>query len=198
MLCFDNWETASSVAQVTPVVAGISISSFWERFSVIGKILDKFKGSDFYMELDEDAEDVSSQVSQTAAAVAETVVETVTEVASDVSEKVEAVAEAAVEKAEPPKANAKKASKKSSKKSAPAPAAAPVAAAAPAAPAAPDPVDIIRAALSNSAPTAEGDTTAATPGNFATDYLLPTKPAPRRRPGPSLAKFKTMAKDYKR
>ncbi len=33
------------------------------------------------------------------------------------------------------------------------------------------------------------------PHNFATDYLMPTSNGSRRRPGPSLAPFKGMAKE---
>lgn len=60
-----------------------------------------------------------------------------------------------------------------------------------------DPVELIRAALSNSATTSD-DNGAVPVGNFATDYLVSPSRSGRRRPGPSLSPFKDMAKGMRR
>ncbi|MEM1242270.1 MAG: hypothetical protein AAGI45_20770 [Cyanobacteria bacterium P01_H01_bin.26] len=71
---------------------------------------------------------------------------------------------------------------------APSPAAAPLS----------DPLELIRTAIAASsnqsqpAPEEEAEST------FSTDYLLPNVTSRRRRPGPSLSPFKSMAKDMKR
>ncbi|MEO1590314.1 MAG: hypothetical protein AAFU71_03365 [Cyanobacteria bacterium J06632_22] len=164
---------------------------------MIGKLLGKFKGSEYYMELKEDAVDTASSVSQKAADVASDVSKASAKVVESVSETASAAAETVAKAAEDtaqPKAQSAPA-----KADAPAAPAAPAPVSQPAANQAPDPVDIIRAALATSASvTAEAVTDASQPTNFATDYLVSTKPAPRRRPGPSLAKFKGMAKEFKR
>ncbi|MGD1952296.1 MAG: hypothetical protein ACFB14_22005 [Leptolyngbyaceae cyanobacterium] len=60
-----------------------------------------------------------------------------------------------------------------------------------------DPLELIRTALAASAnQTAAG--AEAAESNFAPDYLAPKPSARRRRPGPSMSPFKSMAKDMKK
>lgn len=60
-----------------------------------------------------------------------------------------------------------------------------------------DPVELIRTALAASATTADEESSEPE-GNFATDYLVTQTLPRRRRPGPSLSPFKSMAKDVRK
>ena len=60
-----------------------------------------------------------------------------------------------------------------------------------------DPLELIRTALAASANQTAPDAEAAE-SNFAPDYLAPKPNARRRRPGPSMSPFKSMAKDMKK
>lgn len=61
-----------------------------------------------------------------------------------------------------------------------------------------DPLELIRTALASSANTAEPKAEVEAESNFSTDYLVPRATARRRRPGPSLSSFRSMAKDMRR
>ena len=74
------------------------------------------------------------------------------------------------------------------------------AAAAPQAPAVSsrDPVDIIRAAIAASGNSSQPTEEPPAEPTFAGDYLMPNPSPRRRRPGPSMSPFKSMAKDMKK
>ena len=61
-----------------------------------------------------------------------------------------------------------------------------------------DPLELIRTALAASANQTTTEAEAAAEAGFAPDYLAPKPSARRRRPGPSMSPFKSMAKDMKR
>ncbi|MEM1253633.1 MAG: hypothetical protein AAGI69_14470 [Cyanobacteria bacterium P01_H01_bin.21] len=61
-----------------------------------------------------------------------------------------------------------------------------------------DPLELIRTALAASANQTAAAEAAAEESNFAPDYLAPKPSARRRRPGPSMSPFKSMAKDMKK
>ncbi len=61
-----------------------------------------------------------------------------------------------------------------------------------------DPVEIIRAALAESAAAAASETPQEPESNYATDFPLPLTQPGRRGPGPSLEMFKDMARQVKR
>ena len=56
-----------------------------------------------------------------------------------------------------------------------------------------DPVDVIRNAIA-----AAGNQSAANEAEETFDYTVPATAAPRRRPGPSMSPFKSLAKDLKK
>ena len=61
-----------------------------------------------------------------------------------------------------------------------------------------DPLELIRTALAASANQPAQEAEVAAESNFAPDYLAPKPSARRRRPGPSMSPFKSMAKDMKK
>ena len=61
-----------------------------------------------------------------------------------------------------------------------------------------DPLELIRTALAASANQTAAKPKETTEANFAPDYLAPKPSARRRRPGPSMSPFKSMAKDMKK
>ena len=61
-----------------------------------------------------------------------------------------------------------------------------------------DPLELIRTAIAASSNQSQPASEDVAEPTFSTDYLLPNATSRRRRPGPSLSPFKTMAKDMKR
>ncbi|MEL6940709.1 MAG: hypothetical protein AAFO84_16120 [Cyanobacteria bacterium J06598_1] len=190
-------------------------------FETIGQTLGVGKKK-YFLELDDAAENsvkalkkpVSKPV-ETAKKASADVAKKVTEVAEAAADKTQAVAKetkaaakSGKKKAAKKVEKAGKAAKKSAeKKAAPAKGkkavaekgekvtAAPEEVAKPAAPAAPDPEELIVAAIAaGGRKTDASGNVVAGATNFATDYLI-TQSSSRRRPGPSLGKFKGMAKD---
>ncbi|MEL7142374.1 MAG: hypothetical protein AAFY33_07265 [Cyanobacteria bacterium J06643_4] len=186
-------------------------------FETIGKTLGVGKEK-YFLELDDAAESVAKNVGKSAKSAAKTakkasaeVVDKAQELASDATATAKEVASDAKDTADKAKAAAKKAKKaapdkKTAKKGKAAkgkaanatPAAEPEAPAAPAAPAAPDPeeliVNAIAAASSGKKLDSAGNVIDETQ-TFATDYLETPIRTRRRRPGPSFAGFKGMAKE---
>lgn len=155
---------------------------------MLGKLLGK-KKKEYFLELSEDAisaiaeplEDLASKVSAPEAS--ETKAETTAE--------------------DGKKAEADKAAKPAAKKAAPAaipelsPAISKAAAAMPQETAKPepmaDPVEVIRNAIATA-----GNQSASNDEQETFDYTVPATAAPRRRPGPSMSPFKSLAKDLKK
>ncbi|MBE9068968.1 hypothetical protein IQ260_20190 [Leptolyngbya cf. ectocarpi LEGE 11479] len=159
---------------------------------MLGKLFGKKsdKKSGYFLELSEEevAALPKAAKEQAAAAVSETVA-AVSEAAEAVSEAVESVASDVA-----PTPSKKAASKKgAASKAAPQQEAAPQKKAAPPAPTN-DPVELIRTAIAASA-----SKSAANSNSTSTfDYRAPVTPVRRRRPGPSMSPFKSMAKGIKR
>lgn len=169
-------------------IFGAIFSVFGSFFGVIGKLFG-FKKSGYYLELGEEG----SEQSAPQAVVATPLVEANSKSAPAQKTKTQktkakatpaeaSVAEAAVSSSSPDGSEVAE-----TKPAEPVPQASVT-----------DPVELIRAALSNSATSSGGSNGAVTAGNFATDYLVLPSRSGRRRPGPSLSPFKDMAKGMRR
>ncbi|MEO1403097.1 MAG: hypothetical protein AAFV72_17865 [Cyanobacteria bacterium J06635_1] len=184
-------------------VFGAIFSLFGSLFGVIGKLFG-FKKSGYYLELVEEGSEQSA--SPTQAAVATPSVEATPKSAPAKKTKAKKTTTAQVAPAESPVVQEAAVSSPSVAEeaavSSPSPDVSEVAQVETAAPvpqvSVTDPLELIRAALSNSGTASGGDNGAVTEGNFATDYLVLPSGSGRRRPGPSLSPFKDMAKGMRR
>ncbi len=192
-------------------------------FETIGKTLGIGKEK-YFLELDDAAEKGVENLKETASKAAKATVETAKEVSSDVVEKVQSVTDEATDKAESAakkgktKAKAtvadakksaaadKKAVKNKDKKvaakgadeSAQSENGAAPAEAKPATqpePRSAEEIIVSAIAAASKKTDSEGKLVDDGPTNFATDHLMPAANGSRRRPGPSFASFKGMAKE---
>lgn len=188
-------------------------------FETIGRTLGVGKEK-YFLELDDAAEESVENVKAVAAKTAKVAVKTAKGVSADVVDKVQSVTGDATDKAESAaddaadkaqsvadktkkaaknkaKAPAKKATGKKSAEGASENGAEQTDGAAPTKPKERSPEEIIVEAIAAASKKtdSEGNVVPDGPHNFATDYLMPTANGSRRRPGPSLAPFKGMAKE---
>ncbi|MEO0350023.1 MAG: hypothetical protein AAF282_08240 [Cyanobacteria bacterium P01_A01_bin.15] len=146
---------------------------------MLGKLFGK--KSNYYLELSE--EDIEALPKPLAAAA-----EKIVPVVNSVTATIESPApEKAVSKNQQTAENGSAAAQPPVE-TAPSPAAAPLS----------DPLELIRTALAASSNQSQSASDDEPEPTFSTDYLLPNATSRRRRPGPSLSPFKSMAKDMKR
>ncbi|CAN5727466.1 hypothetical protein BH23CYA1_BH23CYA1_13360 [soil metagenome] len=173
-------------------------------FETIGKTIGLGKEK-YFLELDDAAEKGVENLKSTASKAAKATLETAKGVSAEVVDKVQSATDETTDKARAAADKGKNKAKKVATKEADQKSPQPASSENGAAPASPEPSaqsqprsaeEIIVSAIAAASKKTDSEGNAVdSPTNFATDYLMPAANGSRRRPGPSFASFKGMAKE---
>ncbi|MGI8936501.1 hypothetical protein [Leptolyngbya sp. BC1307] len=174
-------------------------------FETIGKTIGLGKEK-YFLELDDAAEKGVKNLKSTASKAAKATVETAKDVSAEVVSKVQSATDETADKARAAADKGKNKAKKAANKEADQRSAQPASSENGAASDSPEPsaqsqprsaeeIIVSAIAAASKKTDSEGNAVDDSPTNFATDYLMPAANGSRRRPGPSFASFKGMAKE---